>query len=356
MNELYTANTLLIALTMIIMMVGLHYDISLSKRRRVLCTHLYAAILFCAVCEWLSTCLEGADSSLVPVHIVLKVLEQSFSPLIGIFAGGIIHRHKKLPVHMLLVLFSLQAVANTISAFNGIIFTVDAANHYQYGPYHWIYPLTYLLGCAFFCYQVFITFREYKFMGGKQLLMVAGFVVAGLLTNLFFPHSNIEWLTISMGSLMMIKFSGEMLLQTDGLTQLVNRMGYEHYLPRLRTPATFVIFDVDLFKDVNDQFGHQAGDECLRDVADCIRQTYSPFGTCFRIGGDEFCVAVTHRSAKVDIMNRIFYHNLAQKRQEKPILPTVSLGYAHYDPSVDNMQDVISRADSRMYEYKESHR
>lgn len=356
MNDLYMANTILIALTMSIMMVGLHYDISLSKRRRVLCTHLYAAILFCSTCEWLGALLEGAAPSLIPLHSVLKVLEQSFSPLIGIFAGGIIHRHKKLPVHMLLVLFALHTVATAISAFNGIIFTIDAANHYQPGPYHWIYPVVYLFSCLFFCYQIFITFREYKFMGGKQLLMVAGFVIAGLLTNLIAPTSSVDWLTITLGSLMMIKFNGEMLLQTDGLTQLVNRMGYEHYLPRLRAPATFIIFDVDDFKGVNDHFGHQTGDECLRDVANCIRQTYSPFGTCFRIGGDEFCVAVTRRSAKVDIMNRIFYHNLEQKRQEKPILPTVSLGYAHYDPSVDNMQEIIARADSRMYEYKESHR
>lgn len=356
MNELYTASTVLIALSMIIMMVGLHYDISLSKRRRVLCTHLYATILFCALCEWLATLLEGADPILIPVHAVLVVLGRSIAPMIGIFGGGIIHRHKKLPVHMLLIVFAIHAAATGISAFTGCIFTIDATNHLQPGPYAWVYPIVYLLGCAFFCFQVFVTFREYKFMGGMQLLMVAGFACFGLLIHLIAPNICIEWLTVGMGSLMMIKFSGEMLLQTDGLTQLVNRMGYEHYLPRLRTPATFIFFDVDLFKNINDQFGHQVGDECLREVADCIRQTYAPFGTCFRIGGDEFCVAVTRRSAKVDIMNNIFVHHLEERRKEKPFLPTVSFGYAHFDPSVDNLPDVLDKADAMMYHYKQSRR
>ena len=80
------------------------------------------------------------------------------------------------------------------------------------------------------------------------------------MVQLFLPTVKIDWLTISCGALMMSKFSSDMVLQTDGLTQLVNRLGYEHYLARLRVPAAILMFDVDRFKDVNDCHGHLMGD------------------------------------------------------------------------------------------------
>ena len=83
---------------------------------------------------------------------------------------------------------------------------------------------------------------------------------------------------------------------TDHLTQILNRRGFERALVdqiaasrRYGKPFALIMFDIDYFKQVNDNYGHKAGDECLKKVTDCvghvIREGIDKFG---RLGGEEF--------------------------------------------------------------------
>ncbi len=85
------------------------------------------------------------------------------------------------------------------------------------------------------------------------------------------------------------------LARTDGLTGLPNRRSYDEHFAvewtraaRLRTPLALMIVDADHFKQFNDRFGHQRGDEVLKAVALCLQQTLDTGGLSFRIGGEEF--------------------------------------------------------------------
>ena len=174
------------------------------------------------------------------------------------------------------------------------------------------------------------------------------------MVQFFLPMVRIDWITISCGALMMSKFSSDMVLQTDGLTQLVNRLGYEHYLARLRVPAAILMFDVDRFKDVNDCHGHLMGDACLRAIAGCIRRAYGNYGTCFRIGGDEFCVILMKHMQSVESLWDELVAAMAKARQEEPVLPKLSMGYAIFDPEHLTPQEAIEEADQMMYRVKQS--
>lgn len=354
--NLYTATILLVVLAMLIMLLSLRRDISQSPRRTMLCVHLYSVIAVCALCEWLGVVLDGAPPTLLPLHFAVKVTELSCAPLIGLFAGSVIHPCDRRVVHMLMGFAGLHALLVLISVFTGLIFFVDAQNVYQHGSLYWVYMLAYCMSMAFFLAQVISACREYQYTGGTQLALTTLFVLLGLMTQLVLPDVKIDWLAITIGALMMSKFSSDMVLQTDGLTKLVNRLGYEHLLPRLNVPATILMFDVDRFKDVNDQYGHQAGDECLRTIADCIHGAFAAYGTCFRIGGDEFCAVLTQRNAKYDAMVENFQSLMAQAREKTPMLPTVSIGSAHFDPAADTLADIMASADARMYQDKESRR
>jgi diguanylate cyclase (GGDEF)-like protein len=90
----------------------------------------------------------------------------------------------------------------------------------------------------------------------------------------------------------------------DALTGLPNRRAYEERLRhelararRYRKPLALCLFDLDGFKGVNDSFGHPAGDQVLRAVADAIRATRSA-DEGFRIGGDEFAVLLPETTAR----------------------------------------------------------
>ena len=92
---------------------------------------------------------------------------------------------------------------------------------------------------------------------------------------------------------------------TDVLTGLNNRRYLLDQLERelaraVRAgyPVSLIIFDLDDFKQINDTFGHLAGDQALRHVADVLRQPLRRSSTICRYGGDEFCVVVPECGAE----------------------------------------------------------
>ncbi len=113
----------------------------------------------------------------------------------------------------------------------------------------------------------------------------------GLPTSVFFSTRIID----------MEKKREEMLRrasQTDGLTGILNRLCFEEdvkELDREKLPEDimFISMDVNGLKDVNDKFGHQAGDELLRSAATCMEEVFGDYGKIYRIGGDEFA-AILH--------------------------------------------------------------
>jgi GGDEF domain-containing protein len=87
------------------------------------------------------------------------------------------------------------------------------------------------------------------------------------------------------------------LVTMDALTLLSNRRGYEvlsrHALGlcrRLDKPASLLFFDLDLFKQINDRFGHAEGDRALTTFAQLLKQTFRESDVLGRLGGDEFAV------------------------------------------------------------------
>jgi diguanylate cyclase (GGDEF)-like protein len=92
--------------------------------------------------------------------------------------------------------------------------------------------------------------------------------------------------------------------RTDTLTGLLNRRGIEEGLVqaagrsrRREEPLTILMIDLDRFKQVNDQLGHEAGDLVLKAFAGCMRETLRAEDLYGRFGGDEFLVALTDRDA-----------------------------------------------------------
>lgn len=93
------------------------------------------------------------------------------------------------------------------------------------------------------------------------------------------------------------------LVRTDELTGLHNRRGLAIYLQECRAAETgpaqgLLLIDCDHFKQINDRFGHQAGDRVLRSVANILRSMAGPEDLACRLGGDEFCLLLRRASAE----------------------------------------------------------
>ena len=106
-------------------------------------------------------------------------------------------------------------------------------------------------------------------------------------------YSSVRWLFTLQGShTEMVLY--RKLAYTDVMTHTQNRIAFETFLEERRAggpdqpPLEVYMFDINGLKSVNDEQGHQAGDQVIRDAADIIRAVLGGLGTLYRIGGDEF--------------------------------------------------------------------
>ncbi|QEQ95347.1 diguanylate cyclase [Neptunomonas concharum] len=145
---------------------------------------------------------------------------------------------------------------------------------------------------------------------------------------------------------------------SDYLTGLPNRRSLfeevEKHFHDLKLNACVAIMDLDLFKRINDQYGHDAGDLVLKQFGQMLRQAFSRFSFA-RIGGEEFCVVLEHLSGSQaeQLMSRFceLVDNTDFIFHEERIPVTVSIGVACRDQ--DSFTQVMSRADDQLYRAKE---
>ena len=151
----------------------------------------------------------------------------------------------------------------------------------------------------------------------------------------------------------------------DGLTKLYNRIYFNAFYPKLKeqvlsedTKLTVGMMDIDHFKNVNDTYGHLAGDEVIKMVAAVDNRYAKRYnGTAVRFGGEEFLlilkgVSVIEANAILETMHKEIMDTIV-KFEDVEIPVNVSMGLASYPETCDNVDDVVSRADQALYYSKE---
>jgi len=157
----------------------------------------------------------------------------------------------------------------------------------------------------------------------------------------------------------------EYVVDHDFLTGLLNRRHFEQELAketersaRYGGPGAVLLIDLDNFKDVNDTFGHRAGDDVLKGVAGLLRQRLRHTDIVARIGGDEFAALLTQTDAEqAQIVADEVVKALGRETAvlaDQTIRITASVGVAMFDGLTD--VEVLAYADIAMYEAKETGR
>jgi diguanylate cyclase (GGDEF)-like protein len=143
---------------------------------------------------------------------------------------------------------------------------------------------------------------------------------------------------------------------TDALTGLLNRRAIlANPLENAPKGTAVVVMDMDHFKSINDQFGHDSGDRTLKIFADLIRANVHPGDLAARIGGEEFCILLSSSSprAAAAIAEEIRSQTEAMTipASSGVIRTTVSAGVA-YSGGGETIQSMLIRADKALYEAK----
>lgn len=152
---------------------------------------------------------------------------------------------------------------------------------------------------------------------------------------------------------------------TDALTGIGNRHALSHFTQTLVTQRnpneamflSVLLIDVDHFKVVNDTYGHDVGDQVLRDLAHCLRDAARQRDAVVRYGGEEFAMLLPHTDAARAELLALRLHERVRALRPADIDITISIGIATAPfQAEESVSQLISRADAAVYRAKKDGR
>ena len=159
----------------------------------------------------------------------------------------------------------------------------------------------------------------------------------------------------------------ENLAQTDSLTGLLNLRMFNEVWQRVHSDSerdrgvyALLMIDMDKLKDINDSFGHEAGNSAITLVARCLQRSIRNSDYAARFAGDEFAVLLPGASPEVaDAVVKRVRHNgykTTLDLRSRMIRCSVSIGVVSYPKDARDMRELLSMADRKMYRDKELRR
>ena len=248
-------------------------------------------------------------------------------------------------------------------------------------------PVTHVLLAAGILVCVVQMYREYRQTRGRQLaILLAAFGIVGFSGTLalvlywmfaisfygvIFELGILGFIILLMGYLCVelvdsLRYKAELqvyerLSREDSMTGLQNRRSFDEYLQTLvealeeDTDAELLFLDMNDLKEVNDRYGHKAGDELIIGAAQCLKEAFGAQAVCFRLGGDEFCVVIPlPKGEKADWRNNLEktlerYNRSHRVRISLAVGSSMLLDENGYPKS---LSDWKQEADLQMYEGK----
>lgn len=183
--------------------------------------------------------------------------------------------------------------------------------------------------------------------------------------SVWIVNTTVQALSFAIVGLLISTLRGALLRErelsrTDPLTSLLNRRAFSEEAWRLlarcrrkKCPMTVAYVDLDDFKNVNDQHGHQAGDDLLRRVGRRLQAVVRPSDAVARLGGDEFAILLSEVSpdAAVAVVNRL-RRQLVDELASEGLQVTASIGGATFLVVPEDIESMIQRADACLYAAK----
>ncbi len=377
MNHNYTVQIIISILSMIFLAIDVGKNTILSHRdiKWFRITFILAAIG--AFCEYMGVLFDHMDNSPVALHHFITFVEFCLSPYLGVCLAY--SSTVKLNIKPVFCVISLNVVVQVISLFNEMIFRIDETGVFVRGSAYWMYLVFCGIGFVFILY-VFIRMAVKSHARNILcIVIIALIVIIGQAANTIDGNINSGYFSICITATLLYIFIQNMIrhqmVETinkeknisnhDALTKVMSRISFDNVICELdekikETPQNvkFAVCECDLnnLKQINDSFGHDAGDEyiigCCKVICDFFK--HSPV---FRIGGDEF-VAIL-QSDDYDNLESIKKEVLAFSEQE--IKRSGSLnqrksfaaGFGVFNAQTDHsFSDAMKRADTEMYETK----
>ena len=153
-----------------------------------------------------------------------------------------------------------------------------------------------------------------------------------------------------------LELENRMLIELDQMTGMMNRRCYEQHIARMtkegcRAGTKVCALDINGLKAINDNIGHQAGDELIRGAAECIESVFRCYGKCYRTGGDEFMAILEKETPAAEELIRKLDERCSGYHHGNIRSISVSAGIVESGEGSD-INQLVRDADKKMYEAK----
>lgn len=340
-------------ISILLLGILLWYVLGQGGKRQAL-DSLFVALLFCAlsivVFEFLVDLLTGR--AFVGSRILLTISVFGLymgNPILGIlyllYLDQLRRRWVRIPLPIGLfvsILLAIACILCLISISNGIIFSVDANNIYQRGPFFHIITL---FAYGYFTIGVvyLLIFRDsFRHRDFSILLFFPFPLLFGSLVQLLNYGTEVAGISMVLTLLVIYLNMQNSQANRDYLTSLYNRKLSEQYLSHLislrKKDKTIVgiLMDINNFKNINDTYGHDLGDTCLRYFSRLLADSFKSHWFIARYGGDEF-ILIREDSSQQDLEEDLAdFYGILELFNTKKTLPfdlSVSIGYCSYETS-----------------------
>ena len=377
MDHNYTVTIIICILSMLTLAIDVGKNTILNKSdiKWFRISFILAAIG--AACEYCGVLFDKTGCAPQKIHWFITYIEFSISPFLAICLAR--SCGMKRTVKPMAGIMLLNVIVETISLFNGIIFSIDSNSIFQRGPVYWLYLFFCGLSFIYILFVFVLIGIRTKLRNGIALILIAFIMITGQAANTIDGNINSGYLSICVTAVLLYIFIQNMfrhvMMETiniekdisshDPLTKVMSRISYDNKIKEFdkkirEDPDTvkFALCECDLnnLKMINDTFGHDAGDKyiinCCKLICDIFK--HSPV---YRIGGDEF-VAVLQSDDydNLELIKRSLM-DICVEQMTKPVplsqKKSFAAGFAIYDKENDkSFGDVMKRADIEMYENK----
>lgn len=363
MNLVLDMYSLLILAVVFISSLKERFDKSISKN---IYKRMLLVVFFMLIADALSN-FDGKAQSFYPLfNQIGNFFVFFFGPVIPIFwilyianellfSSSKIIRIKKI----LFILFVVNTLLLLITQFTGWYYYIDENNIYHRGP---LFLLFHIINACLVFYSLRLIFKGRRSHYKNYLLALVVYAliptIGFILQLLFYGYSvGVNSLILSL----FVAFIHTQMqdLDTDFLTGVGNRRKLDQCLRRriqANKPFSAILLDFDNFKNINDKFGHEAGDYALKAGAKILQECLKEGDTIARYGGDEFCIitGINNHEGLQEYVERIrsgFQEYNSRPETTQPL--ELSIGYLIYSPNdEETLAEFINKLDQKMYKDK----